>query len=50
MNEMCVKSPFPRDYGTPSNSYCNRVMTSTAESKRVLKITNCTKNKDDRTM
>ena len=41
---MHAESPFPCDYITSRNGYCKRVMTSTAESKRVLKIPNCTKN------
>ena len=47
---MHVESPFPCGYVTSRNGYCKRIMTSTAESKRVLKITNCTKNEDERTM
>ena len=34
MNEMHVELPFPCDYITSRNSYCKRVVTSTAESKR----------------
>ena len=46
MNEMHLESAFPCDYITSRNGYCKRVMTSKAESKRVLKITNCTKYVD----
>ena len=48
--EMHAETPFLYDYVTSRNSYCKRVMTSTAESKRVLKISNCTKSEDERTM
>ena len=44
-----AESPFPCDYVTSIYGYCKRVMTSTTESKRVLKITNCSKNEDERT-
>ena len=51
MKEMHAEPPFPCGYITSSNGYCKCVMTSTAESKRgFLKITNCTKNEDERTM
>ena len=50
MNEMHRESPFPRDYVTSRNGYCKCIMTSTAKSKCVLKITNCTKNEDECTM
>ena len=36
MNEMHAESPFPCDYVTSRNGYCKRVITSTAESKRVF--------------
>ena len=48
--EMSAESQFPRDYVTSRNGNCKHVMTSTAKSKRVLKITNFTKNEDERTM
>ena len=50
INEMHMELPFPCDYVTSRNGYCKCVMTSTNKSKRVLKITNCTKNEDERTM
>ena len=37
MNEMHAEPPLPYDYATSRNGYCKRVMTSTAESKRVFK-------------
>ena len=37
MNEMHAESPFLCNYVTSRNGYCKRVMTSTAESKRVFK-------------
>ena len=41
MTEILAEPPFPCDY--VRNSYCKRVITSTAESKRVFfLITNCT--------
>ena len=41
---------IPCDYVTSRNSYCKCIMTSTAESKWVLKMINCTKNEDECTM
>ena len=35
-NFMHAEPPFPCDCVTPGNSHCKRVMTSTAESKRVF--------------
>ena len=37
MNEIHAEPTFPCDYATPRNGYCMRVMTSTAESKRIFK-------------
>ena len=50
MNEMHVESQFSCAYVTSKNGYRKHVMTSTAESKHILKITNCTKNEDECTM
>ena len=36
MNEMHTDSPFQRDYATSRTGNCKHVMTSTAESKRIL--------------
>ena len=44
MNEMHAELSVPCDYVTSGNGYYKGVITSTAKSKRVLKITNCTKN------
>ena len=46
MNEMNVEPPIPCDYISSRNGYCKRVITSTAE----IKITNFSKNEDERTM
>ena len=32
---MYAEPPFPCDCVIPGNSYCKRIMTSTAESKRI---------------
>ena len=37
MNKMHAEPPFPCDYVTSRNNYCKRILTSTAESKRVFK-------------
>ena len=51
MNEMHAEPPFPCDYVTSRNGYCKRVMTSTAESKRVFNNHKLhTKNEDERPM
>ena len=41
-NEVHAEPPFPYDCVIPGSGYCKHVMTSTAESKRVFLITNCT--------
>ena len=50
MKEIHVESPFLCDYVSSRNGCSKHVRASTPESKPVLKITNCTKNEDDRAM
>ena len=50
MKVIHAESPFPCDYVISRNGYCKCVMTSTAENKSVLKITNYTKNEHERPM
>ena len=49
MYEMHAESRFQCDYLTSRNGFCKCIMASMAESKRVLKISNCTKNEDEHT-
>ena len=44
---MRAVSPFLCDYVASRNGCCKCIMTSTVESKRILKMTKCTKNEDE---
>ena len=51
MSEMHAEPPFPCDYVTSKNGYCKRIITSTAENKRVFKNHKLhTKNEYERPM
>ena len=50
MYEMHAESSYLGDYVTSRNGYCKHIMTSMAESKSILKITNCRKNEDEHAM